>query len=276
MDVLDGSLQGTCKSYRSRKCTERGLGMNIDSTVLDVLSNATMEGNSLKLTGQLDRALYVSTNKVLEAAGGKWNRKAQAHLFESDAAEIMDTIILTGKVTNKKQELGYFPTPAPIVERMLKAAHLQPGMLVLEPSAGTGNIVRALINAGAHVIAVELDPNNCLVLERDREISGGLDVKQGDFLSYNWPDKFERIVMNPPFARQADIRHVMHALRFLAPGGRLVSIMSSSVTFRTNSLTENFREALRAHRGTIEALPEDSFKESGTGINTVMVTMEAL
>src|ERR1700679_1317991 len=114
--------------------------MNIDSAVLDVLSNSTMDGNSLKLNGQLARPLYIATKKVLEAAGGKWNRKAQAHLFESDAAEIMDTIILTGKVTNKKQELGYFPTPTAIVKRLLELAEIEQGMLVLEPSAGQGAI----------------------------------------------------------------------------------------------------------------------------------------
>lgn len=56
--------------------------MNIDSKVLDVLGNSTMDGNSLKLTGQLDRSLYVAVNKVLELAGGKWNRKSQSHLFD--------------------------------------------------------------------------------------------------------------------------------------------------------------------------------------------------
>jgi type I restriction-modification system DNA methylase subunit len=81
--------------------------------------------------------------------------------------------------------------------------------------------------------------------------------------------------MNPPFAKQADIRHVMHAMAFLAPQGRLVSVMASGVTFRTNALTENFRELMKAHNGTIEALPESTFAESGTNVNTVIVTMEA-
>jgi 16S rRNA G1207 methylase RsmC len=36
--------------------------------------------------------------------------------------------------------------------------------------------------------------------------------------------------MNPPFARQADIHHVNHALKFLKPDGLLVSVMSAGVT----------------------------------------------
>jgi predicted RNA methylase len=247
--------------------------MNIDSKVLDVLSNATMSGNSLKLTGQLDRPLYVATNKVLELAGGKWNRKAQAHVFDGDAAEIIDQIILIGQITNKKQELGYFPTPPAVVDRLLELADVRHGMDALEPSAGTGNIVRALIDAGAHVTAVEIDPNNCLVLQRQQEITGGLDIKQGDFLTYNWPDRFDRIVMNPPFAKNVAPAHVLKALTFLKSGGRLVSVMPSSVTFRTDTLNRLVRAAVEVG-GSIETLPDNSFTESGTNVNTVIVTME--
>ena len=248
--------------------------MNINSKVLDVLSNATMDGNSLKLTGQLDRPLYVATNKVLETAGGKWNRKAQSHIFEGDAAEIMDQIILTGKVQNKKQELGYFPTPSAVVKRLLELAQIELGMDALEPSAGTGNIVRALIEAGAHVTAVEIDPNNCLVLQQDQALTGGIDILHGDFLVYNWPDKFfDRVVMNPPFAKNVAPAHVLKALTFLKPGGRLVSVMPSSVTFRTDKLNKMVRAAVEVG-GSIEALPENSFAESGTNVNTVIVTVQ--
>ena len=255
--------------------------MNIDSTVLDVLSNAIMSGNSLKLTGQLDRPLYVAVNKVLEAAGGKWNRKAQSHVFDGDAAEIMDTIILTGNVTNKKQELGYFPTPPAVVKRLLELAHIEQGMLVLEPSAGQGAIAVEAAKLGAIVHCFEIDQDNSTELaSRLFAVSPEYNVSHDDFMTIDPKkanfrgDLYDRVLMNPPFAKQNDIRHVMHALRFLAPGGRLVSVMASGVTFRTNHLTENFREALKALNGTIEPLPENAFAESGTNVNTVIVTME--
>lgn len=247
--------------------------MNIDSAVLDVLSNATMSGNSLKLTGQLDRSLYVATNKVLEAAGGKWNRKAQSHLFDGEAAEIMDQIILTGTISNKKQELGQFFSPSAVVERLIELAEIEIGMNALEPNAGIGNIVRALVDAGAHVTAVEIDPNNCLVLQRDQALTGGIDILHGDFLTYNWNERFERVVMNPPFAKNVAPAHVLKALTFLKPGGRLVSVMPSSVTFRTDTLNRMVRDAVEAC-GSIEALPENSFAESGTNVNTVIVTIQ--
>ncbi|ENU9769765.1 hypothetical protein ACE2DQ_004255 [Salmonella enterica] len=70
--------------------------MQISTEVLNVLSRCRAEGNILFLADQLDRSIYVKTNKVLEAAGGKWNRKEQAHIFTADAAERIEQIILTG------------------------------------------------------------------------------------------------------------------------------------------------------------------------------------
>ena len=246
--------------------------MNIDSNVLDVLSNATMDGNSLKLTGQLDRPLYVATNKVLEAAGGKWNRKAQAHVFESDAAEIIDQIILTGKITNKKQELGQFFSPIAVVERLIELAEINNGDNILEPSSGDGAILRVLrkrfpLNS---ITAVEID-----------EIHTGLSsmatrMFYGDFLDLRSVSQdtgmFDRICMNPPFAKNAAPAHVLHALCFLKPHGRLVSVMPSSVTFRTDRLNKMVRAAVEVG-GFIEELPENSFAESGTNVNTVIVTI---
>ena len=64
--------------------------MQVSQDVLAVLSRAETTGNELKLVDQLDRQLYTRTNKVLEAAGGKWDRKAQAHLFDIEAAIRLD------------------------------------------------------------------------------------------------------------------------------------------------------------------------------------------
>jgi hypothetical protein len=50
--------------------------------------------------------------------------------------------------------------------------------------------------------------------------------------------------------------------------------MPSSVTFRTDKLNKMVRAAVDAG-GSIEALPDNAFSESGTNVNTVIVTMQA-
>ena len=249
--------------------------MKISNDVLDVLSNAVTAGNTLTLTGQLDRKLYEQTNKVLEAAGGKWNRKAKAHVFEGDAADAMDQIILAGEITTK-QDFGYFPTPASIVDQLIEKAEVQKGMLALEPSVGTGSIAIPLLKIGCVVDGVELQEKNAREAAQKITAAGYRAVIEvADFLSIPPELCYDRVIMNPPFARQADIHHVNHALKFLKPGGLLVSVMSSGVTFRSNRLTTEFRSMIDERGGEIMPLPEGSFKESGTGVNTVIVKIPA-
>lgn len=249
--------------------------MKISNDVLDVLGNAITNGNTLSLAGQLDRSLYQKANKVIETAGGKWNRKAQCHLFDGDAADAMDQIILTGEITTP-QDFGYFPTPARIVAKLIELAELSRGMHVLEPSAGQGAIAIPILRAGAGVDCIELLPENV------RKLTGAIatagytaTVEMIDFLTVAPVQCYDAVVMNPPFARQADIHHVNHAMRFLKPGGVLVSVMSASVMFRTNRLTEDFQRMVFAHNGQIGALPAQAFKESGTMVNTVIARMVA-
>jgi predicted RNA methylase len=245
--------------------------MQVTADVIDVLNQAETEGNALRLTGQFDRATYLAVNKALEAAGGKWNRKLRAHLFSGDAADVVEPILLTGEVVSAKQAFGYFPTPGPVVRRVMDLAHIEPGMRVLEPSAGRGALALAAVRAGAVVDCVEIQPEhaNALTAERERNIT----VISADFLTTDPRPVYDRVVMNPPFARQADIVHVKHAWQALKPGGRLVAVMSAGVTFRRTSAAVAFRSRLEALGGALHPLPEGAFKESGTGVRTVIVVL---
>lgn len=242
----------------------------ISQEVLKVLDAATIDGALLTLNGNLDRKLYVETNKVIEAAGGKWDRKAKAHVFDGLAIDAIEPIILTGEYARTKQDFGQFDTPEQLAEQAVDLADVRAGMAVLEPSAGIGRIASAIRHAGAFVTCWEIDSKRAEKLDG---VAHSLNV--GDFLSLTPTETFDRVVMNPPFAKQDDIRHVLHAYRFLVPGGRLVAIMSNSVMFRENKLTADFRDFVGARGGTMKALPEGSFKPSGTGVNTCIVTIGA-
>lgn len=250
--------------------------MRVDNEVLNVLSACQCEGNNLTLTGQLDRNLYSRTNKVIEAAGGKWSRKAKAHVFDIDAAERIEQIILTGDVVVPKDDFEFFPTPPDVVRHVIHLADIRDGMRVLEPSAGQGAIAKASYDAAANVMIdmYELMPaNNDALHALNLRLSG--IGKPVDFLTVEPAPVYDRVVMNPPFGRQADIKHVTHALKFLKPDGLLVSVMASSVTFRSNKLTSDFRQLIEERGGHIEELPEGAFKSSGTMVNTVIVVIPA-
>lgn len=155
-----------------------------------------------------------------------------------------------------------FPTPAAIVQRMIDLADIQPGMHVLEPSAGTGAILKALpcVRPRGSVTACEI--NSDLV----KGLEGECDVLIcQDFLTTTWEDKFDRILMNPPFADGADIKHIRKALGYLATGGRLIAICAAG--------PRQHRE-LQPLATSWEELPEGTFASQGTGVRTILLTIE--
>jgi hypothetical protein len=168
---------------------------------------------------------------------------------------------------------GYFPTPREIVERMVAEADIEPGMTVLEPSAGKGNIadvIREMV-PGAELACIELQwmLTEILGLKGHRVIGD-------DFMRHT--GAWDRIIMNPPFERGQDIEHVQHAYEQLKPGGRLVSIMSSGVFFRKDRKAEGFRAWLDEVGGWGYPLPEGAFytSERPTGVSTYLVIVDKL
>lgn len=248
--------------------------MNVDQNILEILERSALDGAMLRLPPtQLDRATYTAVNKVIEAAGGKWNKKAGAHVFDGEAIETIEPILLTGEYRLVKQDFGQFDSPAPVANRVVQLAGIRGPMSVLEPSAGIGNIVAAAEEKGALVTGYETDAKRLHVAKDRCNFYGGIHLR--DFLLAKPEPTFDRVAMNPPFAKQADIAHVMHAAKFLKPGGRLVSVMSASVTFRTDARTVAFRDFVEAHAGEYEKLPGGAFKESGTMVNAVIVSLDA-
>ena len=171
-----------------------------------------------------------------------------------------------------------FPTPATLAARMVELADIQPEQEVLEPSAGTGVICKAITDAEptAKVHAVELNHRLCemlsLTINRTENAARGLctNVVQGDFLECGGLGTFDRIVMNPPFANGDDIRHINHAFRLLNPGGRLVAICANGP--RQN---DKLRPIVEDCGGLWEELPPDTFKSQGTAVRSVLMALTA-
>ncbi len=238
----------------------------IDEKTLAILSRVTVDGNAIFLTcGQLTRKEYVAVNEILEHIGGKWNKKVKGHVYNNDPTDALEQVLLLGEIIPPKK-YGYFPTPPELAKHVIDLAEIEPGMTVLEPSAGQGGIADYLPE-GCIVDCVELLPDNVKVLE-----GKGYRVTPGCFLSIETKPLYDRIVMNPPFEKQADISQVLHAWKCLKPGGRLVSIMSAGVSFRENKKTLDFRELVDCY-GFMEHNDPGAFKASGTMVNTVTVVL---
>jgi|AntAceMinimDraft_17_1070374.scaffolds.fasta_scaffold131618_2 predicted RNA methylase len=234
--------------------------MKIKDEVANVLANSRVEENRLYLPSeQLERSLYMAVNKVLDAIGGKWSRKAKAHLFESSPEDTVEEILQAGEYTHAKSEYNFFETPEPLAKRLIEIAGVNGGT-ILEPSAGRGAIAKFM-----NCDCIELEESNRKYLTEN-----GFNLVGRDFLEFT--EHYDYIIANPPFSKQRDIDHVTHMIELARKV--VVSVMSASILFRTNRKTTEFRELIDSYAGMIISLPEGSFKTSGTMVNACAVVVK--
>lgn len=231
------------------------------------LTNGTITPDSFTLSaGQLPRPVYQEVNARLEAAGFKWNKKRKCHVLihGTDAPQIVQAMLSTGQVKDtakeRKVERQAFYTPDHIAEEVAELAGVS-GFTVLEPSAGHGALALACLRMQAKSV-------HCF--EIDREAAKALEEMDlpvlGDDFLHNTADsegmRYPRIVMNPPFTRGADTKHVHHACEhWLSRGGILTAIVCDKGQPRTD---------LPAHQ-VLKRYPSGAFRSSGTGICTLVI-----
>jgi hypothetical protein len=167
---------------------------------------------------------------------------------------------------------GFFPTPAAVVDQMIDLAALDDVDSILEPEGGSGAILDRVRSAcpGARLVTYERHSSLREILQLK-----GYEIPGTDFLEADESQRFDRVLMNPPFENGQDIDHVMKAYRMLADGGRLVAIMSTGPFFRSDRKAQAFRQWFDDLNGYKIDLPANSFKESGTGTATIIVVIEA-
>lgn len=187
-------------------------------------------------------------------------RAAYVEPERTEFDDMKDSLKAGVKVVSANQ---LFPTPTDLAEQVIDEAEIEPGHVVLEPSAGTGNLLKALpcVRPQGFVVAVEINHDLVKMLEPYAD-----EIHCADFLSWSSPRLFDRIVMNPPFENGADIKHIRHALTFLKPGGRLVALCANG---------PRQHEQLKPLADKWEALPPGSFKQAHTNVNVALLVINA-
>lgn len=202
---------------------------------------------------------------------------------------------LNNPKTSLAKNYGFFPTPDEAGSRVIHKVNLlrrieEPQLTILEPSAGTGNLARRCLRSiqvldgwsgGRERYQHEYRFDNAVdCVEFQKPLADALrregifrQVYNLDFLLLK-PETtglYDIVVMNPPFDRERDIDHVMHALKFLKGDGVLVSIMSAGTEFRETRKSIAFRELMASMNADWEDLPPGSFSSVGTNCNTIIL-----
>ncbi|WP_234734782.1 DNA methyltransferase family protein [Tellurirhabdus bombi] len=243
------------------------------TTVHDVLSQSRLDGNLLYLPdAELDRKLYTELKKILAGIGGDWKGgKTKAFVFEHDpSASIAD--LLEQGVRNLAAEYQYFPTPDNVADELVIRLELEEHHTVLEPSAGTGNILKAIwrVFPSMQIDVYELWGRNADILRQ----MGNVNFWGYDFRLADERKLYDRIIANPPFTKGQDMLHVRKMYELLADEGRLVSVVSAHWKFGSDKISKEFRKWMEDVDGNYFDLPGGSFKDSNTGVQSCVIIID--
>lgn len=217
----------------------------------------------------------------IERLGGHWRERFGGFVFDIDPMPALrheDTWRPIEHSQHAKWKImrQFYPTPDELAKYVVELAEIEPHHCVLEPSAGSGALLRPLGRKN-HIVAVEIDDSlatGLMEAEYGTVINSSFEkaVEDGDVGPW-----FDRVIMNPPFGpNQLDIKHILLAYEQLIPGGILVAIMSENDLYYDTPLTKKFNEFLKQVNAHVEEVPMRSFLASGTRVDTVIVKIKKM
>lgn len=187
-----------------------------------------------------------------------------------------ENVLETAKQLNGvslSDKFDFYPTPQIIVDKVQSLAKLDEEYeLILEPSAGTGSLIKGLDKD--KVVCIEL--NNVLFTILANKEYKALNIP---FEEFEINDYADRIIMNPPFGKRMDAKHIIKAFKeHLKEGGVLVAIHSSGIVTATDKASLEFQELFRRYGTYQEKVDSGAFKDSGKGtmVETYITRLEKI
>lgn len=177
------------------------------------------------------------------------------------------------KSRDQREGVDYFATPEPVGLKMVEWAGIKPGDKVLEPSAGHGAIAR-FFPERTEVTMVEPSLN---LSQRAALANGGARIVNQRFEDFNRTNKYDAIVMNPPYGMggKTAYEHLEKATQHLREGGRIVALLPRGGL--ANRRLVDFMplaEENGIHLVADIAMPSSTFERAGTKVNTRVLVLE--
>lgn len=182
------------------------------------------------------------------------------------------------------QALQQFSTPLGLAFVAATAAMIEPGDVVLEPSAGTGMLAVHAELMRANLVLNELSETRAELLSKimDAPVSKHDAASIDDRLPVGHRPTV--VLMNPPFSaiahvdramKDAALRHIASALARLEPGGRLVAITSATCCPENGNWRAAFEALQRSGRIVFTAAIDGRiYRKHGTTIETRLTLID--
>lgn len=215
------------ESSKTKVIPLRNITVSVDvlETIRSVLGKWSLGSDRLFVSLSDNKQTKKEFIELIESIGGS----VDGHYvcFDFDPTSVLSYVSRMGCVPDKKS-YQFYPTTEQLSETMVRMLWpTRSWQTFLEPSAGQGGL--ALHLKDRDITCVEISDLNCEVLK-----SKGLKkVICQDFMTYPVSNKFDSIIMNPPFADGQAVAHVKKAFKHLNPGGTLVACLPSSLKNKT-------------------------------------------
>lgn len=178
--------------------------------------------NAVQFTCRVkEKAGFEEAQRILASLGGVLTKEGHWQ-FDYPPGAVLADIECTGCLPDQKTH-QFYPTPERLARIAVDLAEIGPDDMCLEPSAGIGGIADLLPTE--RMRCIEISDLHCKVLQ-----AKGYDATRADFLDWSarTRDRFDRIVMNPPFSEGRWQAHLEAAAGLLKADGRLVAIVPAS------------------------------------------------
>ncbi len=146
--------------------------------------------------------------------------------------------------------LQFYPTPPELVSRMWAQFKNRSFSRVLDPSAGTGDLLlgaphlKDRYHRSCQLDAIEIDPGKHPTLREK-----GIDVVGLDFMEFSSGSLYSHILQNPPFAQGC--QHVLKAWETMF-NGEIVAIINAQTLRNPFSKERQLLAALIERHGNVE------------------------
>ena len=173
---------------------------------------------------------------------------------------------------NYREGKEWYATPEPVGLFMVNLAGAHSGDDILEPSAGDGAIGRYM-PSDASVTFIE--PSESLA-SRARMNNTNANVIVDGFEEHGTNNKYDAIVMNPPFGQGGSIaiKHLVKAFEHLRDGGRVVALLPVGKMDELIAKYQADGYFEKIYTVAEFTLPSSTFENAGTRVNTKIHVFE--
>lgn len=224
---------------------------------------------------------------VMESYGGRWNERCKGFKFnefddeklKSIKADLSAGFVNLSEEKRTRERDAFFPTPVKVVDKMILTANLKPDSIMLESSAGTGRILdeaKKVINSVDNFVVIEMNGERQRIL-RDKgykvDFNGTFEDSLKDSETLKKIKNCNKVVINPPFKNDSDVKHLLISYMFCADNADVVSILQENSLYYDRQIHRVFKEFLSLigkDAYEVVSLPAGSFKDELTTVDTVI------